>query len=142
MLISIARSVTRNTNPTPLPELLLRQIATKYSYMPDIVNRLRSLPVIHRGRNLGEMPSTSPHDNAVAFATLNKIDLYVGYLILPDPHGGMQIVTHSFCVQEGEVVEPTVGINWSPTVRYIGYRVKPSEYKNLLYLNHFNRLFI
>lgn len=142
MHIAIAKA-SPLTNVKPLPDALINQLSRKYMYMPDIELRLRSLQVIPRGKNIGAMSKTVPHDNAVAFAQENDLELFVGYLITPDPiQGGLQLVTHSFCVKNGEVIEPTAGIVWYPTVRYIGYKVQPSTYKNFLYLNRFNRLFI
>lgn len=142
MHIAIAKA-TPLTNVKPLPESIINQLSRKYMYMPDIELRLRSLQVIPRGRNIGKMPRAVPHDNAVAFAEKNGIDLFVGYLIVPDTiKGGLDLITHSFCVQDNEVIEPTAGIEWLPTVRYIGYKVQPSAYKNFFYLNNFNRLFI
>lgn len=142
MLISISRA-SPMTNINPLPDILINKLARKYMYMPDITVRLRTLQVIPKGKNIGGMPRTTPHENAVAFARKNGIKLYVGYLITPESRSvDLRLVTHSFCVRDGEVIEPTEDIKWYPTVRYIGYPVVESEYDNFLYLNKFNRLFI
>jgi len=131
------------TNVNPLPELIIQKLSRKYMYMPDILMRLRTLQSIPKGKNIGALSRTTPHDNAVAFAEENDLPVYVGYLIVPDEWDpDPRIITHSFCVQNDQVVEPTAGIQWTPTVRYIGYPVPRSEHKNFLYLNKFNRLFL
>lgn len=126
------------TNDKPLAAKIIERIIPKYGYMPDIYMRLASLPEIKRFKNVGTMPEQTPHENAVAYAKRERLQLYVGYIILPS----FDIVTHSFCVSDKGVVEPTRNIKWLPQTLYVGRRVKSSEIKDFEYLHRFNRLFI
>lgn len=144
MKIAIAKA-TPVTNYNPLPDSIIDRLVKKYSYMPDINMRLNSLPEIKRGKNIGKMPESTPHQNAIQFASQNGFDLYVGYLIEPDRRsGGLMITTHSFCVDSKrmEVVEPTSNVHWGPAVRYVGYPVNPRDYESMKYLNDFNKSFV
>ena len=144
MHISVANT-SPVTNNNPLSISLAERLAEKYSWMDDIKLRLASLPVIKRGLNKGHLPESTPHENAMEYAKNNGLLLFVGYLIQPDrSQGGLSLTTHSFCVDEKrmEVIEPTLGINWTGNVRYIGRHVLPADYVNLKYLNDFNRLFV
>jgi len=144
MLISVSKSIPV-TNDNPLPISIFEKLSDKYSWMSDIKMRLASLPVMKRGLNRGTMHESTPHENAVTYAKNNGLVLYVGYLIRPDRRGGgLTLDTHSFCYDEKkqEVIEPTRGIKWSGSVRYVGHYVPPADYANFKYLNDFNRLFI
>tara|TARA_B100000700_G_scaffold101966_1_gene114983 strand:+ start:30781 stop:31206 length:426 start_codon:yes stop_codon:yes gene_type:complete len=141
MRIAVAKAAPE-FNTQPLPPTVLEKLTRKYSYMPDIEVRLRALPVIKRGRNLALYNENTPHQNAVDYSQAQGVDLYVGYLILPDGDFGFDLVTHSFCVSNNEVIEPTQSIEWKPSVRYVGRKVDQKDIKNLKYLNDFNRLFL
>lgn len=132
-------------NHNPLPDSIVEKLVEKYHYISDINARLLALPHIKRGIYVGKMPSASPHDNALQYATKHGIRLYVGYLIEPDRGaGGLKLTMHSFCVDEkrNHVVEPTAGIKWGGSTRYIGIPVAEEDYSQHKYLHRFNKFIL
>lgn len=142
MKVNIATpSPTINSNP--LPVAIIERLSDKYSYIPNIMRTLSSLPEVRKGLNRGTGHESTPHENAVQYAKDSGMTLYVGYRIEPDrAEGGLKLLLHSFCVNEKrqEVIEPTRNVQWSPAVRYIGTKVSLDDTPGLKYLNDFNRI--
>lgn len=142
MRMKIHAQAKVHTNTNPLPEAIVNKLAKRYLYMVDIGSRLRALPVIPKGRNVGKFSQNTPHDNAMAYSKSNKHDLYVGYFIHPDRQkGGMVLQEHSFCVDpvRGHVIEPTEGFDWTSNIYYVGQKVDSSRIDT--YLHDFNKPF-
>lgn len=138
----VALAAAGSLNYNPLPEHIISSLAVRYNHIPGVLPRLQSLPEIVKFKNVGKMPNRTPHENAVTFASLYKLHVYVGYLIYPDRNGDLVMDTHSFCVDNKRVVEPTSGIPWNSRVRYCGYRVPVFDHDQFKYLHKFNRLFV
>lgn len=131
-------------NNNPLPVSLIEQLTDKHREIPDVSQRLMSLPEIQKGINRGKLPASNPHENAVRYAEQNDLLPYIGYRIEPDRNrGGLQLVLHSFCVdpRKSHVVEPTKGIKWGTNVRYIGRQISRADYAQLRFLHNFQKQF-
>lgn len=129
-----------------LPPSIIESLTSKRKFWRDLPHRLAVLPVIHKGRYLGAMPESTPHENAVNYAKRNKdeVDLCIGYIVWREEVGEhWKIEPYSFCVrkEDDRVVDPTAGHDWGKMkVYYLGFRVPKADIQNMKYLHRFERM--
>lgn len=137
-------SLSMSTNR--LPQSIIDSLIANRKFWRDLPKRLAILPVVHKGRYIGTMPESTPHENAVEFQRRNaeELDLCVGYVIWREEAMiPWKIEPHSFCVRKDDdrVVDPTEGRDWGKMkVYYLGFRVPKKDIPQMKYLNLFERM--
>jgi hypothetical protein len=134
---------TRKPKQAPrLSPVLMQRLVDKYRRStPGIKSRLESLWEFEKSTYVGTMHSSTPHDNAIAYAMSSGLKLAVGYIIQNDHNSkGIRMDLHSWIIDSNnKVFEPTKGITWGPSVRYCGMPVPEGQIENKAYLNMFTR---
>lgn len=142
---SLKRRITALAMSTNrLPDEIIANLVKGRKHWRDLPTRLAFLPVLHKGRYIGVMNDQTPHENAIAYAKMHKIDLCVGYIVWrEEPMLPWKIEPYSFCVrpEDDRVVDPTKGHDWSKMkVYYLGFRVPSKDIAGLKYLHYFERM--
>ncbi len=133
ILVSLSYSKT-------LPVGVIDALCKERKFWRDLRPRLQLLPLLPKGKNDGDMPSATPHENAVAYSKQHELPLYMGYIIYRNnADDNWKIEDHSFCIEDGRVVEPTTGYPWFD-VYYVGFRVPRDDIPGMRYLNYFMRM--
>lgn len=141
-LKSRIKALAMSTNR--LPDEIIANLVKGRKHWRDLPARLAYLPVLHKGRYIGVMNEQSPHENAVSYAKLHKLDVCVGYVVWrEEPSLPWKIEPYSFCVrpEDDRIVDPTKGHDWSKMkVYYLGFRVPKKDIAGLKYLHYFERM--
>jgi len=141
---SLKRFVSLGMSTNRLPDDIINHLVQGRKFWRDLPTRLSLLPVVHKGRYLGTMPESTPHENAVKFAKTNDLILCVGYIVWrEEPALPWKIEPYSFCVrpEDHRVVDPTAGHDWAKMkVYYLGFPVPKKDIPQMKYLNYFERM--
>ncbi len=121
-----------------LPHNIVDRLVKERPYWRDLSIRLKIMPVLDKGRRVGEMTGDTVV-NAIRTAEKYGIDLYHGYFIR-STRDVLTIDTHTFAVFNGTVIECSAEHPWDNHCYYVGVPIQPLYYDKHRFIRMFERM--